>query len=375
LRQEFTATVQIIQSNVGFFIDVLPINGQGPTLALGTQTEVYFDEKIPQVIVTTKPIMNWTLTLAHESTAELEYLADTLYNITHVDVGVSKDLPRNTLVVLDEKGKQIGTVESSRFEERIPAGLSSNSPVVFDVNSMEVSELYSKPLVFPPTNSQTVKIGRYLGEGIVAGTKLLGGAMERTAKAVIESDRQRKLKNGPNDAVQISAETRKRIEQVNALSVKAAAVSGVASSVIKKWAGKAGESLASAHASQKKDTGKDNGKWHKTAKNVTQLVDEVSTTLEHSFVDVVDKASVHGSAVVSQMYGTEAGEASVGAFGILKNSTIVYVDMTGVTRKAIVTGVAKGALKYKLKDGRRVSVTQNDNGFEYSEIQILQNTF
>ena len=56
--------------------------------------------------------------------------------------------------------------------------------------------------------------------------------------------------------------------------------------------------------------------------------------------------------------------------GILENATLVYIDAQGVSRKAIIKVIGKGAVSYVLKDGRKVTMQPKEDG----SLEVLQIT-
>jgi spartin len=63
------------------------------------------------------------------------------------------------------------------------------------------------------------------------------------------------------------------------------------------------------------------------------------------------------SAAIGHKYGEEAGSLSASLAGGVKNVGLVYIDVTGVSRKAIITSVAKGMVVGKVRDKKGVEQT------------------
>lgn len=89
-----------------------------------------------------------------------------------------------------------------------------------------------------------------------------------------------------------------------------------------------------------------------------------------TIVDGIDQAgrnlltstSNAATTVVTHKWGAEAGELSKGMGGSFKNVGLVYIDVTGVSRKAIVKSVAKGMVVGHVKGGGEVIVGGGDGG-------------
>lgn len=65
---------------------------------------------------------------------------------------------------------------------------------------------------------------------------------------------------------------------------------------------------------------------------------------------------------VGHKWGPEAGAISKSIGGGFKNVGLVYIDATGVSRKAIIKSVAKGMVVGKFRDGRDLVVGGGDGG-------------
>ncbi|WKT48707.1 Senescence/spartin-associated, C-terminal [Fusarium oxysporum f. sp. vasinfectum] len=65
--------------------------------------------------------------------------------------------------------------------------------------------------------------------------------------------------------------------------------------------------------------------------------------------------------VVGHRWGEEAGELSRNLGGGVKNVGLVYIDVTGVSRRAILKSVAKGMVVGKVKGGGEIIVGGTDN--------------
>ncbi|UZP41523.1 hypothetical protein NXS19_009339 [Fusarium pseudograminearum] len=65
--------------------------------------------------------------------------------------------------------------------------------------------------------------------------------------------------------------------------------------------------------------------------------------------------------VVGHRWGAEAGEVSRNLGGGVKNVGLVYIDVTGVSRRAILKSVAKGMVVGKVRGGGEIIVGGTDN--------------
>ena len=61
-------------------------------------------------------------------------------------------------------------------------------------------------------------------------------------------------------------------------------------------------------------------------------------------------------------YGAEAGSIATNLTGGIKNVGLVYIDATGVSRRALLKSVAKGMVVGRMRDGKQVVVGAGDGG-------------
>jgi len=72
--------------------------------------------------------------------------------------------------------------------------------------------------------------------------------------------------------------------------------------------------------------------------------------LAESGTRLVTDAGTASTIAVNHKYGAEAGEIAATVAGGVRNVGLVYVDVTGVSRKAIIKSVAKGMVIGKVRD-------------------------
>jgi len=70
----------------------------------------------------------------------------------------------------------------------------------------------------------------------------------------------------------------------------------------------------------------------------------------------------------SHKYGPEAGHATALLGGSVRNVAVVYIDVRGVGRSALLKSTAKGFVKIKLKNGEEVRL-QGD-GREANGVEV-----
>ena len=72
--------------------------------------------------------------------------------------------------------------------------------------------------------------------------------------------------------------------------------------------------------------------------------------------------SAAASSMINHRYGAEAGSVATNLTGGIKNVGLVYIDATGVSRRALLKSVAKGMVVGRMRDGQQVVVGGGDGG-------------
>lgn len=82
----------------------------------------------------------------------------------------------------------------------------------------------------------------------------------------------------------------------------------------------------------------------------------VLTSLEATAQDLITSGTTAASTAAGHKFGPEAGHATALLGGSVRNVAVVYIDVRGVGRKALLTGTAKGFVKARLKNGETVQL-------------------
>lgn len=159
--------------------------------------------------------------------------------------------------------------------------------------------------------------------------------------------------------------THAHIRRINHFSNKAAGLSATTVGSITRVAQNFG-----AHVARRKD-GRARG-YDKDGRAIDSYKPGVLNKSLMAFSTVVDGVEQAGrtlltgtsssvTTVVGHRWGAEAAEVSRNLGGGVKNVGLVYIDVTGVSRRAILKGVAKGMVVGKVKGGGQV-IVGGDNG-------------
>jgi len=100
------------------------------------------------------------------------------------------------------------------------------------------------------------------------------------------------------------------------------------------------------------------GLLNKSLMAFNTVMDGVEQAGKHLLASTSDAAST----VVTHKWGDEAGDVSRSIGGGVKNVGLVYIDVTGVSRRAILKSVAKGMVVGRTAEGQQVVVGGGDGG-------------
>ncbi|CAK7231976.1 hypothetical protein SBRCBS47491_008112 [Sporothrix bragantina] len=88
----------------------------------------------------------------------------------------------------------------------------------------------------------------------------------------------------------------------------------------------------------------------------------VADGVEQAGRQLLDTSSNAATTVVASKWGSEAGEVTRNLTGGIKNVGLVYIDVTGVSRRAIIKSVAKGMVVGHMPGGGSLVVGGGDGG-------------
>jgi spartin len=88
----------------------------------------------------------------------------------------------------------------------------------------------------------------------------------------------------------------------------------------------------------------------------------VADGIAYSGKNLLTSSGGAASTMVGHRYGDEAGSIATELAGGVKNVGLVYIDVTGVSRRAVIKSVAKGMVVGKVKGGGEVVVGGGDGG-------------
>lgn len=229
------------------------------------------------------------------------------------------------------------------------------------VSVSNVSEEYLAMARHPAyKNSTLVQSSATASRLVVTGSSYLAGFIASGAESF-----QKKTKPNPKPLT-FSDATHARMRKVGTFSNGAADLSARTVGQVGKVAQNLGASLARKQESgNRKGIDKRNpppdykpGVMNKSMIAFSTLADGI----EQSARNMLFSGANAASSMIDHRYGNEAGSVASNLTGGIKNVGLVYIDATGVSRRALLKSVAKGMVVGKMRDGQQVVVGGGDGG-------------
>ncbi|KAF4928670.1 Spartin [Colletotrichum viniferum] len=275
------------------------------------------------------------------------------------------------IVLIDEEdGSVIGELaENYQIQEELGVKPGTKDPVEITLPANQsqaitvqpVSQEYREMIMHPAYKKS------FLVSNASKASRLIVTSSDMVTKGLQTGADSFTTKTKSNDtAMTFTPAAHDRIRRINQFTTTAAGLSATTVGQIGKVAQSLGATLA-----RKKDGG---GRGYDRDGNPIEgykpgLLNR-SLMAFNTVADGIDQAGrnllVGTSSSVSQMvehrWGAEAGQVSRNIGGGFKNVGLVYIDVTGVSRRAILKSVAKGMVVGKVKGGGQIIVGGGDGG-------------
>lgn len=242
------------------------------------------------------------------------------------------------------------------MEVELPAEGGDNA-----VNVSNVSEEYLEMARHPAYKSST------LVQSSATASRLIVTGSTQLSKILMSGAESFAKKTKPNpQPVTFSDTTQARIRKIGDFSHGAADLSAKTVGQVGRYAQNFGASM-----SRRKENGKNKGvdkdgkpvELKPGALNKSMIAfSTLADGLEQSAKSVLTTGAAAASSMIGHRYGAEAGAVATDLTGGFKNVGLVYIDATGVSRKAVLKSVAKGMVVGRMRDGKQVLVGTGDGG-------------
>ncbi|GAA5940302.1 senescence-associated domain-containing protein [Sporobolomyces koalae] len=231
--------------------------------------------------------------------------------------------------------------------------------------SVKPLSAYYKPAPNPEASS-IISFGNFISHGLVIGSSLLSQGMEKGAGHYISS------RPATNSPMVFQDATKQKFENGNRVTGKAVVYSGKAAGYVGQFATQIGDKIGKATGIQSKPGGPPpTGLKGLVAKSLV-AINTVGDHLDQSGKTLLESGSKTANQVVHHKWGSEAAGISDNAGRSIKHCALVYIDARGVTRRALIKAVGKGALKAKMADGSELYLTDSSDSSSIELKQIEQ---
>lgn len=183
---------------------------------------------------------------------------------------------------------------------------------------------------------------------VVTGSSYLSNMMVSGAESFMNKTR-------PNEKPMVfKPATHERVRKINTLTTGVAGYSAKTVGQLTKYAQNAAAGMAGHKKTNAKSVNPDgtpNANYKPGLLNKSLIAfSTVADGISHSGKQLLTSGGAAASAAVGHKYGAEAGQITTNLAGGVKNVGLVYIDVTGVSRRAIIKSVAKGMVVGKVKD-------------------------
>lgn len=275
--------------------------------------------------------------------------------------GTGKGQHGHIVLVDEENGSVVGELADGAMideDPRLKPG--SKNPVEVEISAdgkhvdvRPISEEYLRMARHPAyKDSSLVQNAAAASRLIVTGSTYLSDAMTSGASQFTQ-------KTKPNQKpVTFKPTTHDRVRKIHDFTYSAASLSAKTVGQATKYAQNFGAQLSG------KNKGKERGEGYKPGFLNKSMIafSTVADGLEYSGKKLLGASGAAASQVVGHKYGQDAGNLTAELAGGVKNVGLVYIDVTGVSRRAVLKSVAKGMVVGKVKGGGEVVVGGGDGG-------------
>ncbi|KAI1775191.1 senescence-associated protein-domain-containing protein [Hypoxylon cercidicola] len=285
--------------------------------------------------------------------------------------GSQSSQPGGQIVLVDEEdGSVIG--ELSEGYQVVESGVKPGSKEPVEITLPEEG---TNQLGVVPASAETIELelhpayqksflvskAAYASRLIITTSDFVSNAMQSGSDNFVKSTKP------VSKSVSFTPATHERVRRIGKLSGGVADLSSKTVGQVSKLAQNVGATVAGRGVKEgKRGYGPDGkplesfkpGLLNKSLMAFTTVADGI----DHATRSLLTSASSSATSMVSHKWGAEAGELSKHLGGSVKNVGLVYIDVTGVSRKAIIKAVGKGMVVGKVKGGGEIIVGDDTAG-------------
>ncbi|KAK0101401.1 hypothetical protein ONS95_006575 [Cadophora gregata] len=266
--------------------------------------------------------------------------------------------------VVGELGEGFQVVEDSKMKpgSKDPVMISLPQDGSQNIGVAPASQEYLEMAMHPAYKNSTLVSKAAMASRLIVTTSTY---VSKTLQTQADNFTQKTKPNAK--PMTFDATTQTRVRKVHTFTEGAAGLSAKTVGQVSKYAQNIGATLAKrGEKSHNKGIGPDGqpvsdykpGLLNKSLMAFSTIADGI----DQAGRTLLASTSSAATTVVTHKYGAEAGEISKSIGGGVKNVGLVYIDATGVSRRAIVKSVAKGMVVGKMKGGGDLVVGGGDGG-------------
>ncbi|KFY35710.1 hypothetical protein V494_05645 [Pseudogymnoascus sp. VKM F-4513 (FW-928)] len=265
--------------------------------------------------------------------------------------------------VVGELGEGFNVVEDSKMQagSKNPVVLSLPEDGSGNINVAPVSQEYLEMAMHPAyKGSRIVSRAAEASRLIVTTSSYVAQTLQSGADSFTKNTK-------PNTTpMTFTPTTHARVRKINTFTDSAAGLSAKTVGQVSKFAQNISAGVLHKGPRAQKGVGKDGkmdpgykpGLLNKSLMAFSTIADGI----DQAGRGLLTGTGTAASTVVGHRYGAEAGELSKNLGGGMKNVGLVYIDATGVSRRAIIKSVAKGMVVGKVRGGGDLVVGGGDGG-------------
>ncbi|GAA5889092.1 hypothetical protein JCM5296_007162 [Sporobolomyces johnsonii] len=269
----------------------------------------------------------------------------------HAALGAAPPGKGKEYAAFDLDGAEAVVIDSSVSESIVPTSSAAGAAGSFSVKPLSA---FYQP-ADNPTSSSIITVGNVVSRGIIVSTQLLAQGFEKGAGHYVAS------RPATETPMVFKESTKATWEKGHRWTSQAVVYSGRAVGVIGDLAAQLGDRIGKSTGIQRQPGGPPPTGVKGLLSTTLTAINTVADHLEAGGKTLLDSGSKSASQVIHHKYGAEARGVADDFGGSIKHCVLVYVDARGVTRRALLKSVGKGALKAKMADGSELYLS-NENG-------------
>ncbi|KAJ8067742.1 hypothetical protein OCU04_003346 [Sclerotinia nivalis] len=267
--------------------------------------------------------------------------------------------------VVGELGEGFHVVEDARMKpgSKDPVEITLPQDGSLNIGVAPASPAYLEMAMHPAYKSSTLVSKAAMASRLIVTTS---SYVSKTLTSQAESYTS---KSAPTTKpMTFTPTTHAHIRRVHTFTEGAAGLSAKTVGQVTKYAQNIGASLAKRNAAQRSSKrigpdGKPIDDYKPGLLNKSMMAfSTIADGIDQAGRNLLASTSTAATTVVEHKYGPEAGDISRNIGGGFKNVGLVYIDATGVSRRAIVKSVAKGMVVGKVRGGGDLIVGGGDGG-------------